>query len=332
MQITVVIPTCNRKKRLISLLGNLNESIYPIYEVIIVDSGEERLVAGEYSSYSNLKVLYLDSEKSVCIQRNKGIYLSSSEWILLCDDDIEMPRDYISKLADHVATYPNASVVSGLWLQLEKNGWTPTYPETSSKGVVWKFIFQLGIWGEINCEPKNPVMNWIVNYYKKRANYITKAGWPVLTNFSGSYFKTPLYSLGAALIKRECLLNSLYDEVLDRNGMGDNYGVTMGLPCVQVITDAHVYHHREEVNRLEKPLQFYRRALALDYFRKSKKANGVSKTWLVWSLFGNFLMFMIRREKQMIKPAFKTFWQVAFKKNPYYYGAARGQKILEPVL
>lgn len=332
MQISVVIPTCNRKKRLISLLRNLNESSYPIYEVIIVDSGEDRLAAGEYASFSNLKILYLDAEKSVCIQRNIGICLSTSDWILLCDDDIEMPGDYISKLVDHAASHPTAIAVSGLWLQLEKNGWTPTYPETSTKAVLWKFIFQLSIWGEINCDSKNPLTRWIQKYYTKRTNYISKAGWPVLTDFSGSFFKTPLYSLGAALVKREWLVNSLYDEVLDRNGMGDNYGVTLNLPCVHVITNAHVYHHREEVNRLNKPLQYYRRVLALDYFRKVKKIPGVSKTWLVWSLFGNFLMFLMRREKQMIKPALKTLWQVAFKKNPYYYGAVKGQKTLEPVL
>ena len=90
MNISVVIPTCNRTSNLLALLKNLNDSTFHLYEVIIVDSGEERLPAQEYSDFKNLQIQHLYSEKSVCIQRNLGITKAISEWILLCDDDIEI--------------------------------------------------------------------------------------------------------------------------------------------------------------------------------------------------------------------------------------------------
>ena len=51
MQISVVIPTCNRPQRLLLLLQNLNLSSYPLLEVIIVDSGED-----DVGTYRNILI------------------------------------------------------------------------------------------------------------------------------------------------------------------------------------------------------------------------------------------------------------------------------------
>ena len=123
MDISVVIPTCNRKTRLLSLLQNLDNSTFPINEVIIVDSGEEKLLSDEYAIFKNLKVQYLSSEKSVCIQRNIGIQKSKSSWIFICDDDIEVPADYLQKLTDHILQHPETGAISGLVSQKEKILW-----------------------------------------------------------------------------------------------------------------------------------------------------------------------------------------------------------------
>src|SRR5687768_13117055 len=108
MHISVVIPTCNRRQRLLLLLQNLHRSTYPLLEIIIVDSGEEILEPAEYSSYGNLSIVYLRSEKSVCIQRNLGIRMAKGEWVFLCDDDIEVPAEYLQKIADHIAFHHEA--------------------------------------------------------------------------------------------------------------------------------------------------------------------------------------------------------------------------------
>ena len=106
MDISVVIPTCNRKARLLSLLGNLDRSSHPLLEVIIVDSGEDRLAPADYASFNNLNILYLASEKSVCVQRNTGIRTARASWIFLCDDDVEMPPAYLQELAAHSQQHP----------------------------------------------------------------------------------------------------------------------------------------------------------------------------------------------------------------------------------
>src|SRR6476660_9941098 len=207
MHISVVIPTCDRKARMLSLLQNLDHCSCPINEVIIIDSGDDKLLPGEYSVFTNLAIQYMGSEKSVCIQRNIGIRLARSPWIFLCDDDIELPAGYLQSLISHIGAHPEAGAVSGLWLEKQKDEWKATHPVLSTRELLWKYIFQLGIWGEINC--KDSLMTRkLRRYYKQKGNHISKAGWPVNTDFTGEYTVCPVYSLGASLVNKEWLIAS----------------------------------------------------------------------------------------------------------------------------
>ena len=332
MQVSAVIPTCNRKKRLLFLLDCLNRSEHNLCEVTIVDSGEDHLMESEISSFLNLHIEYLLSEKSVCIQRNIGIKAAKSEWILLCDDDIEVPADYLKKLVKHIQLQQQLVAVSGLFLQKERNEWTAKYSITSSAFLLWQYIFKLSIWGEINCA-NNIITKPIKKYYRRKGNHISKAGWPVITNFSGDYFTTPLYSLGAALIQRSWLINSPFDEALDPYGIGEHYGVIADFPSQQihVLNNAFVYHHHEEANRLQKSLQYYRRVLALDYFRQIKKQlKHIKKIWLLWSLFGNLLVFTFKKNSIMMKANYKAMRAIFLNKNPYYKAHQHSKKIVQP--
>jgi len=334
MDISVVIPTCNRKSRLLSLLDNLNRSFHPLLEVIIVDSGEDRLTTADYAGFNKLEIVYTASEKSVCIQRNAGINKARAQWIFLCDDDIEMPAGYLQKLVAHIGAHPEAGAVCGLFLQQEKGEWTAKYPVRSPVELLWKFIFQLSIWGDIDCRSNHWLIEKIKKYYQRKGNHISKAGWPVITDFSGAYFATPVYSLGASLVRKEWLVQSPFDEVLDRHGMGDNYGVAIDFPMpgIQVLNNAFVYHHKGPENRLQRPLQYFRRGLALDYFITTKERLGfVRKYRLLWSFAGNLATFIFVRDGVMAKAALKLTWRIALGRNPYYRAALLKKKVVEPM-
>jgi glycosyltransferase involved in cell wall biosynthesis len=335
MYISVVIPTCERKERLLSLLHNLDRCSCRFDEVIIVDSGTDRLLPADYSVFTNLSVKYILSERSVCIQRNTGIRMASSPWIFLCDDDIEILPDYLQVLIDHSKRHPEAGAVSGLWLEKQKNEWKATHPVYSGWGLLWKYVFQLGIWGEINCKSTNIVTKGIKEYYKRKGNHLSKGGWPVNTDFAGDHVICPVYSLGASLVKREWLISSQYDEVLDRHGIGDNYGVAAGFPVpgIHIVTKVSVYHHQEPVNRLKKSLQYYRRILALDYFiRTMPSLKHIKRYRLAWSLMGNLVGFLGAGDTVMVKATFKGMTKILFNRNPYFEASKNKKKITEPVL
>ena len=334
MQISAVIPTCDRKAALLILLDSLNRSSHPPYEVIIVDSGDDKLAREDYRIFTRLSIRHIHSERSVCIQRNLGIREATGTHIFLCDDDMELTAAYLKKLEDHLTAHPEAGAASGLVLQKEKGIWQASYPIRSGTELIRKFIFQLSIWGEIECRD-TLLLKKIKNYYRRKGNHISKAGWPVITAFSGDYFISPIYGLGASLIKKEWLLLSPYEEALDRNGIGDNYGVAMGFPIpgIHVLTDAFVYHHQESSNRPNQPLLYLRRVLALDYFIHSKKSlRHIKKRWLLWSLTGNLLMALLARNGGMIRSTFAGLRTIAFGQNPYAEAAKNHRQITEPRL
>jgi glycosyltransferase involved in cell wall biosynthesis len=334
IQISAVIPTCNRPAPLLVLLESLNRSSRPPFEVLIVDSSDQPAPPEKYAAFSRLSIRCIYSEKSVCIQRNLGIREARGSYIFLCDDDMELSPTYLQQLEDHINAHPEAGAVSGLVLQKESGVWQGSYPVRSTRELIRKFVFQLSIWGEIECGG-GMVLRKIKDYYRRKGNHISKAGWPVITSFSGDYFISPVYGLGASLIKKEWLLVSPYEEALDRNGIGDNYGVAMGFPVpgIHVLTNAFVYHHQDTANRPNQPLLYLRRVLALDYFIRSKKAlHHVKKRWLLWSLTGNLLMALTARNKSMIRSTFTSLRTVAFGQNPYELAAKRRQRITEPTL
>lgn len=334
MDISVVVPTCNRKDRLMSLLGNLDNSLLPVKEVIVVDSGEDLLSEAELAAYKQLAIRYLRSEKSVCIQRNTGIRAATSSWIFLCDDDVKVPVDYLQKITAHIHQHPKAGAVSGLFLQKENDVWKGEYSITSSRGLIWHYVFGLSMWGKITC-PDNFFTRPIKRHYAKKGNHLSKAGWPVITNMSGEYTSVPVYTLGASVVKKEWLLQSPYDEVLDPHGIGDNYGVAIGFPPegIHIVPAAFVYHHHEPANRLKKPLQYYRRVLALEYFISTKQVpSHIKKSWFLWSLTGSLLAFIVARNSSMIKSAFKAIRIIVPGRNPYTKAARNKERVITPLL
>ena len=334
IRISTVIPTCDRKAALLVLLDSINRSSQPPFEVLIVDSGHQSLTPSDLAPFTRLSIRYLRSERSVCVQRNLGIREAGGSHIFLCDDDMELTTTYLEKMAHHLSLHPEAGAVSGLVLQKEKGTWQSSYPVRSPAELIRKFIFQLSIWGEIECKD-SLLLKKIKSYYRRKGNHISKAGWPVITSFTGEYFVSPVYGLGASLIRKDWLLHSPYEEALDRNGIGDNYGVAMGFPVpgIHVLTGAFVFHHQESANRPDQPLLYLRRVLALDYFIHSKKSlRHVKKRWLLWSLTGNFLMALIARNGKMIRSTFTGLRTVAFGKNPYAEAAKAQRRITEPVL
>lgn len=333
MQVSVVIPTCNRKKRLLALLQCLEYSSYPVHEVIVVDSGEEVPDKAELAAFPKLKTVLIKTEKSVCIQRNAGIRHAASPWIFLCDDDVEFPADYLEKLVQHVKDHPGCGAVSGSWLQKVNGNWQATYPENSTLRLLWKYIFMQSIWGEIS--GGNFISKMIKTRFSKKGNHLSKAGWPVITDFSGDSFRVPVYSLGAALVKKEWLLLAPFDEALDRHGIGENYGVIADFPVpgIAVTNQTVVYHQQEPANRLQAALQYYRRVLALDYFIKTKQSlSKIKRVWLFWSLKGHFLYFLFTGKIRMMKASFKAMWIILTGRNPYFHTSKQGNIITEPDL
>jgi glycosyltransferase involved in cell wall biosynthesis len=339
-EISIVVPTRNRKDHVITLLKSIALQEFPPKEILIVDSSDDCSYHAEITSaFSTMPLKFLISKPSVCVQRNVGIKAALYDWVLLLDDDIEIENNYLKSLSEYIQKNPACGAVAGRLLQKEGAVWVDQYPPDSVSGLIFKFLFQLPVWGDVIHSEKFQqnffLRTTIMNFYKKRGNTFTLAGWPLITNWSDDFMITKFYSLGANLIKRDWLMKGPYDEILDKSGIGDNYGVAMNFPqhqSIHVLKNTHAYHHRSSVERIEKSLSYYRRVLALNYFVKRNKNFGPFTTFFfLWSLAGNMLGFLHKRNYEFLKATWRAWWLILLGRNPYWIGYKSGEKNVEPI-
>jgi len=330
MTISVVIPTRNRAVSLHRLLGALSQQDRKPEEVIVVDASDtpsDEMALGP--AYPVLRIACLRAAPSVCGQRNAGIRRAIGSHVLLCDDDVEPPPDYIGKLIAHLEREPTTGAVTGMVADAGSAS-QPVFElrAPSFRYLLFASVFQLGVFGDVEATrgswftsiPLAALKKW----YRRRGNTWSLAGWPLVTQVRTPVVRTAAYGLGAALIRRDWLLASPYDERLSAHGIGDNYGVALKFPgdrSIAVLTDLSVRHHNASENRLDAATTYYQRLLALDYFmRADHRFSAVNRVFLVWSLLGRAGMFAISRRRDLFSASVHAIALIGTGRNPLCSG------------
>lgn len=113
MKFSVVIPTYNRAATLRQTLTALMAQDYPDYEIIVVDDGStdgtRAMIAREFPQ---VRYIY-QQNRGPAAARNRGIAHARGEIIAFTDDDCVPPRDWLARLADGYARYPDVVGVGG---------------------------------------------------------------------------------------------------------------------------------------------------------------------------------------------------------------------------
>jgi glycosyltransferase involved in cell wall biosynthesis len=299
MHVSVVIPTRNRPACLANLLTSLAAQTCPLAEVIVVDASDkpssEQVLQQRYPS---LPLTYLQSEASVCVQRNLGLRRATSPLVFVCDDDMVAPAGYVAQLRDYMVQHPDVAAVSGLVIE---PGQAPQrlsqYPVTSVRQLLFRFIFQLSLWGGLDhLQPawyERLPLAFLRRYYAWRNNGLSSAGWPEITRFEAPAFRVRVWGLGASLLRRAWLGEQPYEEMFDRHGIGDNFDLCLRLPGerpVAVLTQAWIEHRQSDVNRLSANVAYYRRTLCLHYMLSRYPAFSCwHRLAFLWSLLGEYL-------------------------------------------
>jgi len=334
MDVSVVIPTRDRPESLNRCLLSLAAQRHPLKEIIIVDASEQPLDQKQLADrHATLNLIVMRSKPSVCLQRNVGIRTATASHILLSDDDIEFPVNYVSELAAFQQDHAECGAVSGVLLESLKGELQETTAQrTTFSELSWRFLFQLTVWSDLESLRATGIAQVILQglqkYYRNRSNSFTLAGWPLVTQASGDRFRTAIFGLGAALVTREWLLASPYDEILDPHGIGDNYGVAVHFPGhfpITVLRSVKATHHRSRGNRLSATEAYYRRILALDYFMTgSPKFTWINRIFLLWSLGGNLFSQVVHFNFYRACATCKAGLLICIRRNPYSVAAESG--------
>jgi glycosyltransferase involved in cell wall biosynthesis len=334
--VSAVIPTRNRAESLLRLLAALAAQERRPDEVLIVDASDEPLARDTLARHGRgLSITLLSARAHLPAQRNLGIAAARESYVLLCDDDIEPPPAYLRRLVEYLDTHPEDGAVSGALRERTEDGFAESFPVPAFRRLLFAFVFQLTVWGDVE-GARAPAwlslpLRGLRAWYRHRGNTWSLAGWPLVTQVRSPVVRTAVYGLGAALVRREWLLASPYEELLGAHGIGDNYGVAMGFPCtgVAVLRDLEVIHHVEPTNRLPAEDVYHERILALDYFsRTGRRRRAARPLALAWSLLGSAALFALQRNWPLARRALRAAAVVLTGRNPLL--RARGPRGVGP--
>jgi hypothetical protein len=141
--VTAIVPTVDRYPYLRKVLSQLVAQTVRPAETIVVDQTpagrREPLAAGEFPGIG-LRVVHLD-EAGQCTSRNSALEMACSEYVLLLDDDVEVPPELVER---HLAAIEelNADVSCGVCHERGAGRGCSILPTTGGSGptATWECV------------------------------------------------------------------------------------------------------------------------------------------------------------------------------------------------
>ena len=119
MNISVIIPTFNRKKTLKRAIQSVLMQSYTPYEIIVIDDGsDDGTKEWLKDNYPNVKYIY-QMNSGVSSARNKGIKFARGDWIALLDSDDEWLPSKLKDQANEIELNPAAKFLhtNEIWIR-----------------------------------------------------------------------------------------------------------------------------------------------------------------------------------------------------------------------
>ena len=119
MNISVIIPTFNRKKSLKRAIQSVLMQSYAPYEIIVIDDGsDDGTKEWLKDNYTNVKYIY-QMNSGVSSARNKGIKFARGDWIALLDSDDEWLPSKLKDQANEIESNPAAKFLhtNEIWIR-----------------------------------------------------------------------------------------------------------------------------------------------------------------------------------------------------------------------
>lgn len=99
LNVSIIICTKDRPKDLIKCIDSLSSQTYPLYEIIIIDSGNTVFDIKYDNKLRQNTVKHMRHVCSLTQARNFGIDQSNGDIIIFLDDDVILDKDYVYNIA-----------------------------------------------------------------------------------------------------------------------------------------------------------------------------------------------------------------------------------------
>ena len=117
--ISIIIPTYNRKLFLINAIDSVFNQTYQNLELIIIDDGSsDKSIEYIKKKHPSIKI-YKQSNKGVSSARNKGIKISSNNWIAFLDSDDRWHPKKLEKQINYLLRNPKYKIchTDEIWIR-----------------------------------------------------------------------------------------------------------------------------------------------------------------------------------------------------------------------
>lgn len=122
-KVSIIIPNFNGLKFLKKAINSLEKQTYTNFELIVVDNGSidgsKDFLQGIANSHSNYKAIFNKTNLGFAKAVNQGIDLSSSEYICLLNNDVEVDSNFIQSLIRCLDYDKNIFSVSSKMIQYD---------------------------------------------------------------------------------------------------------------------------------------------------------------------------------------------------------------------
>jgi GT2 family glycosyltransferase len=135
--VSALIPTWNRRPLVEALLGQLAAQTCPLTHVLVVDNGSTDGTA-DAGRALGAEVLALETNLGFAPAVNAGLARISSDYILIINNDVEIPPDWLQHLMAALESNPWAWFAAGRLLQPSSDTLDSTFDLLSRSGCAWK--------------------------------------------------------------------------------------------------------------------------------------------------------------------------------------------------
>lgn len=131
---SVIIPVFNNEKTIARAINSVIEQTYTSWELILIDDGSKDNSFNAmilFKDYPNV-ILYQQDNFGVSFSRNKGVSISSGEWIVFLDADDELTTEALTRFESRIALNPEAKAILGGFKRITGTNETDFIPKNNS--------------------------------------------------------------------------------------------------------------------------------------------------------------------------------------------------------
>ena len=114
--VSVILTVFNREELLKRSINSLLDQSFHNWELIVIDDGSTdnsyKILAEYQNLFNNIKV-YRQENRQPAFSRNKGIKLSSGEYITFLDSDDEYEEDHLLVRINYMRSHPQIDFIHG---------------------------------------------------------------------------------------------------------------------------------------------------------------------------------------------------------------------------